>query len=244
MRTNRWLATAAFSAAALAAPHVQAGLFDRIVDDADRSETASTDEDRDSLRFAVADAGEIGKIVSPVSFQPLAAPGSDGTLTPVPEPAPIPMAAPAYGGPTPAGYPIESVPTPVYPPLPEYPLEGTPFAGPMSPIGPMLPGDGFPLFDRVKYEDRDHIHPHAVPTIVQVLDPCSDKARGGLLRRLHADDDCDACGPQCVFVEICVPPGCPEIKVSRGGRKVKYDYGDYKVEILSKDGVVYVDYDD
>ena len=83
-----------------------------------------------------------------------------------------------------------------------------------------------------------------VPTIVQVLDPCSDKARGGLLRRLHADDDCDACGPQCVFVEICVPPDCPEIKVSRGGRKVKYDYGDYKVEILSKDGVVYVDYDD
>ena len=56
--------------------------------------------------------------------------------------------------------------------------------------------------------------------------------------------DCTACGPQCVYVEICVPPGCPEIKVSRGGRKVKYDYGDYKVEIESKDGVVFVDYDD
>jgi hypothetical protein len=46
-------------------------------------------------------------------------------------------------------------------------------------------------------------------------------------------------------VKICVPPcGCAKVKVSREGRRVKYDYGKYSVEVTSKNGKVYVDYDD
>src|SRR5690606_13240285 len=120
--------------------------------------------------------------------------------------------------------------------------------GPAYPIGPGASLDGFPLYHRVEYEDLDHIHPCAVPTVVRVLDPCSVKDDGCCLfghRRHHdACNACQSCGPQCVYVKICVPPGCPKVKVSRNGRKVKYDYGDYKVEVETKDGYIEVDYDD
>ena len=87
------------------------------------------------------------------------------------------------------------------------------------------------LYPRVKYEDHHNIHPCAVSKIVAVQDPCYDP--------------CSCCAPKYVYVKICVPPcGCEKIKVSRHGRKVKYDYGKYEVEIKSKRGVVYVDYDD
>jgi len=87
------------------------------------------------------------------------------------------------------------------------------------------------LYSCVKYKDHHNIHPCAVSKIVAVQDPCYDPC---------------SCGPpQCVYVLICVPPcGCERIKVSRHGRKVKYDYGKYEVEIKSKRGVIYVDYDD
>lgn len=89
------------------------------------------------------------------------------------------------------------------------------------------------LYHCVRYDDRDNIHPCAVPMIVSVPDPCA------------CSNPCSCCTPSCVQVQICVPPcGCPEIKRSRHGNKVKYDYGKYEVEIKSKDGVVYVDYDD
>lgn len=131
----------------------------------------------------------------------------------VPPPAPaaeeIPPGAVPYGSYGPSLAPVPHGPQPLEP----------------------IPGDAFPLFHRVKYEDRDNIHPCAVPIIVPVQDPCADP--------------CKSCGPQCVYVEICVPPHCtPEIKYSKGGRKVKYDYGEYTVELESKRGVVYVDYDD
>jgi hypothetical protein len=42
-----------------------------------------------------------------------------------------------------------------------------------------------------------------------------------------------------------VPPcGCPEIKTSHSGKRVTYDYGEYEVDITSKNGKVVVDYDD
>jgi len=86
------------------------------------------------------------------------------------------------------------------------------------------------LYDCVKYEDLDNVHPCAVTKIVAVLDPCQDP--------------CDCCGPRCVYVQICVPPcGCPEIKTHHSGKKVKYDYGKYEIEITSKKGMVIVDYD-
>lgn len=81
------------------------------------------------------------------------------------------------------------------------------------------------LYTNVRVKDQRNIAPCAVPTIVQVPDPCND------------------CG--CVNVQICVPacePVC--VKTSKCGKKVKYDYGDYEVEITSARGRVIVDYDD
>ena len=38
-----------------------------------------------------------------------------------------------------------------------------------------------------------------------------------------------------MLVKICVPPcGCPKVRVTRNGSKVKYDYGKYEVEISSR----------
>ena len=136
-----------------------------------------------------------------------------------------------------ASQPTLLVPPPA-PAAEELPPGAVPYGGYAPPIlqpGPQplepIPGGAVPLFHRVKYEDRHNIHPCAVPIIVPVQDPCADR--------------CRTCEPQCVYVEICVPPNCtPEIKYSRGGRKVKYDYGEYTVEIESKRGTVYVDYDD
>lgn len=112
---------------------------------------------------------------------------------------------------------------------------------PPAPVGvPPAPG-GAPmavsaapitLFPCVKVEDRHNIHPCAVPKIVSIVDPCYKP--------------CGCCSvPKCVYVKICVPPcGCERIKCSKDGRKVKYDYGKYSVELTSKNGKIYVDYDD
>jgi len=233
MKLNRWLVAFAVLGVAAVGTSVQAGLFDRMRDRSSESADRKNDE-TPPVSFAIADARDIGKIVSPVSYQALPAPGADPALVPVPESAP--------------GTTIRS-----YPPadpyiVPSMPVPGVPSAGfvpgaPGYPVGPAYGAEGFPLYPRVKVEDRDHIHPCAVPTVVQVLDPCTVDDHHGLFHRHHVAA-CDACGPQCVYVEICAPPGCPKVKVSRNGRKVKYDYGDYKVEVESKDGYVEVDYDD
>lgn len=106
-------------------------------------------------------------------------------------------------------------------------------------------GPPMQLYHCVEVEDRHNIHPCAVTKIVSVMDPCPQTCNTGC----GTCDSCNSCGsccpPGCVFVQICVPPcGCPEVKVSRRGKKVKYDYGSYEVEIYSDDGVVKVDYDD
>ncbi len=90
-----------------------------------------------------------------------------------------------------------------------------------------------PLFQCVKYKDERKIAPCAVPMIVLVRDPCAKC--------------CDRCAtPPCVAVQICVPPcsTCPpRIVCRRNGEYVKYDFGKYRVEIRSRNGVVKVDYD-
>ena len=87
------------------------------------------------------------------------------------------------------------------------------------------------LFKCVRVQDVRNIHPCAVPKIVSIANPCYDP--------------CDACSERCVNVQICVPPcGCPDVKVSRRGTRVKYDYGKYAVKITSRRGVVTVNYDD
>ncbi|MEX1098073.1 MAG: hypothetical protein WED34_18670 [Planctomycetales bacterium] len=147
------------------------------------------------------------------------APGQLQTVQLQPTPAPAPD--PLYIGP--------SGPVPMAPG--SYPVPGQP--GPMGAYGPVepYPAQGVPLYHNVKYEDLDNVHPCAITRIVMVPDPCADP--------------CYGCGPQCVAVQICVPPcACERVKTSKDGRKIKYDYGKYEVEIEVKRGYIKVDYDD
>ncbi|MEX2287618.1 MAG: hypothetical protein WD648_11050 [Planctomycetaceae bacterium] len=133
--------------------------------------------------------------------------------------ATVPPAPAAAGEEGPPGAHAEPMPMPTQPRIEPMP-DGV--------HGPM---DAVQLYDCVKYEDLDNIHPCAVTKIVAVPDPCQS--------------DCDRCCARYVYVQICVPPcECPEIKNSHHGKKVKYDYGKYEVEITSKKGTIYVDYDD
>lgn len=70
------------------------------------------------------------------------------------------------------------------------------------------------LFSDVRYHGRCNIAPCAVPTIIQVADPCSRHS----------------CCKTYVNVEVCAPP-CPPscVKVTRDGHKVRYDFGEYAV---------------
>ena len=222
MRMKIWSTALALAATTAAGTSLEAGWLERL----SRAEDTRLERDDSAKSFEVASEDEIGKIITPVAYQTLAAPGG-GTLAPVPDSSYGPTIAPPLPSGS-SGVPIES-----FPPAGTMPPLGAPAVpiGPAAfPAGPHSGFGGFPLFPRVEVEDRHHIHPCAVPTIVQVLDPCADA--------------CDSCGPRCVYVEICVPPGCPDIKVRRHGRKVKYDYGDYKVVVTSRDGYVKVDYDD
>jgi hypothetical protein len=92
---------------------------------------------------------------------------------------------------------------------------------------------GIEVYRDVKYRRVRNIAPCAVPMIVSVKDPCASRSR------------CNACGPQCVNVEICVPPGaCPCIKSNRDGSRVCYRYGRYSVQICSRPSGVVVSYAD
>jgi hypothetical protein len=112
-------------------------------------------------------------------------------------------------------------------------------------LGPLDDLHGFeePLWPFVRYEDRDNIAPHAVRQIVAVQHPGDrhGRARHARVGCAHA-----GCGQEFVFIEICVPR-CrrPEIDIKRkDGSKVEFDFGDYEVVILSRDGWITVDYDD
>ncbi len=129
------------------------------------------------------------------------------------------------------------------PPAAPSPMPMVPPPGNLEPIPELPPGTALPpsagfqtveLYHKVKIEDRDNIHPCAVKKIVAVKDPCAK------------DTACGTCAPPCVYVMICVPPDCDfEYDVKRKDHsKVEYDYGDYEVEITSKNGVIKVDYDD
>lgn len=239
MRLTPWLAAAAVVTASSLMTGAQAGLFDRLRDRADAREkreaelkasAAESLKPSGGIGFHVDSEHEIGKLITPVSYQPLPAPGAtDGALRPIPEPYLPP--APDSGSlddsreTLSAGQPYPLPPASI----PAYPMEAYPPGVPAYPVS--LGNEGYPLYPRVEYEDLDHVHPCGVPTVVQVLDPC--------------ENPCASCGPRCVYVQICVPPNQrPRIKVEDHGRKVKYKFDDYQVEIESEDGVVSVDYDD
>ena len=94
-------------------------------------------------------------------------------------------------------------------------------------------GTAVELFHHVKYKDHDEIAPCAVPKIIKVKDPCA------------CHSACDCCEPKCVSIKICVPPcACEDIKVSHDGDRIKYDYGEYAVDVRIKKGYIEVDYQD
>lgn len=124
---------------------------------------------------------------------------------------------------------IEPQPMPGNAPAPA----ATPVAPGATPV-PTAQGTPVALYNCVRYKDECNVAPCAVPMVVMVKDPC--------------DCNCDpCCAPKCVAVQICVPPcsTCPpQVCCKRGGEYVSYDYGKYRVEITSRNGVVTVDYDD
>jgi hypothetical protein len=125
--------------------------------------------------------------------------------------------------------PLQPMPDAVYSqPVPTVTAKPVPGQAPIP-----VESAGIPLAQCVKYKDKCKIAPCAVPMVVLVKDPCAKR--------------CDPCAtPACVAVEICVPPcsTCPpKVTCRRDGEYVKYDFGKYRVEIRSRNGVVKVDYD-
>lgn len=232
MKVKRCCLAAAIAGTMFAATSSEAGLFDRLRErNNDRFESKANEPQ--SLGFEVASKEEIGKVVTPVSYQALPAPGNE-QLVPVPEGQPIPATGRVqsfYQSPTAPAYP--AVPMESYPPAPSYPQGFAYPPGMEYPVHPGMPIEGAPLFTRVKIDDPEKMHPCAVPMVVQVLDPFAPR------------HPCHSCGPQCVYVQIMVPPGqVPRIKLDRGGRKVKYKFADSQIEVETKDGYIEVDYDD
>ena len=122
------------------------------------------------------------------------------------------------------------------PPTPDMQFSGPVDMDPIYSEGTLLPGpvvhyDHAPiaLYPNVKYKDRRKAHPCAVTKVIQVNDPCGRP---------------NACGPECVFIEICVPPDCcnERIRCRRHGNRLRFDYGKYKVDVRVKKGYIVVDY--
>jgi hypothetical protein len=174
--------------------------------------------------FAVGDLGSPPP--APADNPVLQAP-ANGPVLQAPALDPVRQAPPNDGVPPAPLPPVTSPAPPSALPLPEAAPGFVAAGGPPMQLAPAPP-----LFRKVKYRDRRHIAPGAVPMYVAVRDPCDRR------------DRC-ACGPpKCVLVEICVPPcGMPKITSRHDGTRVRYDYGQYAVNITSKHGVVVVNYD-
>ncbi len=89
------------------------------------------------------------------------------------------------------------------------------------------------LEPHVVIRDACDVAPHAVPVIVAVRDPhLSRFGSRGCVERL-------------VYVEVLVP-ACPvqRVRVSPCQTKIRMDFGQYEVDITSRNGFVEIDYDD
>jgi hypothetical protein len=113
-----------------------------------------------------------------------------------------------------------------------------PLAPNNTPDGRLRPGmfvTSAELYPRVRVEDADDIHPHAVPAIIAVVDP-----RHGRFSRHGLSGDA---GVGLAFVKIFVPPQPPRsVKVKHD--EVELDWGEYEIKIESDDGVVEIEYED
>ena len=140
--------------------------------------------------------------------------------------------AASVAGPSIAQSPSAAQPTPgpVLQPTPMAP-NALPYAPGPAPVPTVVaPAAPLELYGNVKYRQTRKMAPCSVPMIVSVKDPCSLP--------------CDCC-EKCVNVEICVPQcQCPPtVTTCKDGCKVRYDFGQYAVNITSRRGVVIVDYD-
>jgi hypothetical protein len=120
--------------------------------------------------------------------------------------------------------PLSSVPSPITPvPDPAYSsASGGPIIG--QPVE--LFSD---VFSDVRFRAVRNISPDAVPTIIQVADPCNKTN----------------CCKNCVYIQVCMPPCDPKcVKVSRDGDAVRYDYGKYAVVARSVGDHIVVRYHD
>ncbi len=129
-----------------------------------------------------------------------------------------PLPAPPQPPPSAKVAPSEAVPAPAG-------AAPAPIAG--LTLGSIV-SEGVAAYPHVRVGDPHKVAPGAVPVFVAVRDPNTcRKGPAGL-----------------VFVPVCLPP-CPPCKVSvnRLGNKVELDYGKYEVDLISRNGVVIVDYD-
>ena len=159
----------------------------------------------------------------PLASRPLAwQPRTSYVGAPVVNPT-IPPPVPANPAPLPAPYVDPGVADPVIgPPV---------VTGRHCQIGEFVTHP-VPLFDCVRVEDRDNVHPAALPAVIAVRDP-----------RLPSHLPASLAPP--VFVEICVPPcECNRVRISRNGSRIDLDYGEYEIQITSSRGRVSIDYDD
>ncbi|MCA9049158.1 MAG: hypothetical protein KDA89_10550 [Planctomycetaceae bacterium] len=84
----------------------------------------------------------------------------------------------------------------------------------------------------VEVRDMHRVAPGAVPTVIAVKDP----HQGRFTNQTQPN--------QIVFVQVLAPPCPPQrVWVSRCGTKVRLDFGRYEIDLVSRNGVVVVDYD-
>ncbi len=140
-------------------------------------------------------------------------------FTPPLLPAPPPIAAPDYI-PQPSSVPLLSAP----PWSGETYIASQPVLSSITITPPAYHAPPVALYDRVRFRDEHQAHPYGIPTVIAVADP--------------RDRSC------VVHVEVCMPPcECEKITRNRRGNRVTYDFGQYEIEIISRLGVVIVDYD-
>lgn len=159
-------------------------------------------------------AGEprVVRVTHPLSLAPALMGQNDIALPPPLSPVPDPGYAPS----------TQYAPSAPYSPSP-YPVQAP------APSGYVISGAPVEIYQNVKYRAPRNIAPCAVPTIIQVPDPCNK----------------DACCKTCVNVQVCVPPCDPhKVRVTRDGRNVRYDFGKYAVSVRSIGNHVVVHYED